>query len=195
MERTRRPRASFTTTCTGLSCSFTDASSDSDGNIASRSWTFGDGGTSAATNPTHGYPSAGTYTVKLTVTDDGGATASITKSVTVTAGSGNVPPTADFTATCTGLSCAFTDESSDSDGRIPVPLVDVRGRRRGPRAHADPHVRFGRHLLGEAGDQGQRRGNGVDHQERDRGWSERAAHRELHQDVHGPELFVHGREL
>ena len=34
------PNASFTQVCTGLSCVFTDASTDSDGSIASRSWTF-----------------------------------------------------------------------------------------------------------------------------------------------------------
>ena len=43
------------------------ASSDADGEIAGYSWDFGDGGTSNSQNPTHTYPAAGTYTVKLTV--------------------------------------------------------------------------------------------------------------------------------
>ncbi len=37
------PAAAFTSSCSGLTCSFTDASSDADGSIASRAWTFGDG--------------------------------------------------------------------------------------------------------------------------------------------------------
>ncbi len=112
------PTASFTQTCTGLSCQFTNASTDSDGSIASRSWTFGDGAKSSTSNPAHSYASAGTYTVKLVVTDNDGASASFTRSVTV--GTGNQPPTASFTQTCTGLSCQFTDESTDSDGSLPV---------------------------------------------------------------------------
>lgn len=79
------PVASFTYSCTDLTCNFTDASTDSDGTIVSRSWNFGDGTTSTATNPARTYAAAGTYTVTLTVTDDVGATASSSKSVTVTA--------------------------------------------------------------------------------------------------------------
>lgn len=79
------PVARFTTTVTGLSAAFTDTSTDADGTIVSRSWTFGDGGTSTATNPVHAYAAAGTYQVSLTVTDDKGATGTTTGAVTVTA--------------------------------------------------------------------------------------------------------------
>lgn len=77
------PTASFTSSCAGLTCTFTDTSTDSDGTIASRSWTFGDGGTSTATNPSHAFPTAGTYMVGLTVTDNAGATGSTTVPTTV----------------------------------------------------------------------------------------------------------------
>jgi len=67
------PVASFTKSCTNLACSFTDTSTDADGTIASRSWDFGDGVTSTATNPSHTYGADGTYTITLVVTDNTGA--------------------------------------------------------------------------------------------------------------------------
>ena len=71
-----------------LTVTFTDSSTDNDGNIVSRSWNFGDSTTSTATNPSKTYSAAGTYTVTLTVTDDDGATNTKTASVTVSAGPG-----------------------------------------------------------------------------------------------------------
>lgn len=59
-------------------------SSDSDGNIVSYTWDFGDGTTSSVANPNHSYSSAGTYNVTLTVTDDGGLTATATASTIIT---------------------------------------------------------------------------------------------------------------
>jgi PKD repeat protein len=85
------PTASFTYSCTGLSCTFTDTSVDPDGTIAGWSWTFGDGATSTVKNPTRTYAAAGTYTVALTVTDNGGATGTTSQAVTVTSGGGGGP--------------------------------------------------------------------------------------------------------
>lgn len=82
------PVANFSDTTSGLTANFTDSSTDSDGTIASRSWNFGDGGTSTTTNPSHTYTAAGTYTVSLTVTDNDGATNTKTASVTVSSGGG-----------------------------------------------------------------------------------------------------------
>jgi PKD repeat protein len=77
------PTANFSFTTSSLTANFTDSSTDSDGTIASRSWDFGDGTTSTATNPSKTYSAAGTYSVKLTVTDNGGLSNTKTQSVTV----------------------------------------------------------------------------------------------------------------
>ncbi|TCV92324.1 sedolisin-B [Luteibacter rhizovicinus] len=85
------PVANFSVVTSGLTATFTDSSTDSDGSIASHAWTFGDGGTSTAASPSHTYAAAGTYTATETVTDNGGATNAKSSSVTVTgAGGGNV---------------------------------------------------------------------------------------------------------
>ena len=81
------PTANFTYTTSGLTATFTDTSTDAQNNITSRSWNFGDGTTSTATNPTKTYAAAGTYTVTETVTDAGGLTSTKTASVTVTSSS------------------------------------------------------------------------------------------------------------
>ena len=66
-----------------LFVNFASSASDPDGFIASYSWTFGDGNTSSSINPTNTYQSAGSYTARLTVTDNAGATASATVQINV----------------------------------------------------------------------------------------------------------------
>jgi PKD repeat protein len=107
------PTADFTPpSCTvNVACSFAGTGTDSDGSITAYSWDFGDA-TSAVSgqNITHTFTTANTFQVKLTTTDNGGATGSVTKPVTVAAtGQG---PTASFTVTCNGLDCSFTDTST-----------------------------------------------------------------------------------
>lgn len=71
-----------------LTVTFTDTST---GDIASRLWSFGDGGSSTVSNPTHVYSNTGVYTVTLTVNGLGGDSKSKTKPnyVTVQAAEGS----------------------------------------------------------------------------------------------------------
>ncbi len=81
------PIASFTFSCTGLTCSFNGSASwDSDGTITNYAWNFGDGATGSGATVTHTYRAPGTYGVTLTVTDNGGATGTQSNSVTVVRG-------------------------------------------------------------------------------------------------------------
>jgi PKD repeat protein len=73
------PTASFTlpATCNaGTPCGFHSTSSDADGQVTTSHWDFGDqsGTTDTPGDATHTYQNPGTYTVTLTVTDNGGAT-------------------------------------------------------------------------------------------------------------------------
>src|SRR5262249_5813637 len=115
----------------GLTASFTDSSTDSDGSIASRSWDFGDGTTSTATNPSKTYSAAGTYTVKLTVTDNGGLSNTKTSTVTVNA-SGvqtytnaadvNIPDN-NATGVSSSISVAGRSGNAPSNAQIAVKIV------------------------------------------------------------------------
>ena len=79
------PTAAFTPTCSGRSCSVNaSASSDPDGTITGYAWTFGDTGTGTGPTTSHTYAADGTYTITLTVTDNGGATSSVSQQVSVT---------------------------------------------------------------------------------------------------------------
>ena len=76
--------ASFNVTCTGLICDASDTSTDAGGEIVSRTWSFGDGGSASGTSATHTYAAGGTYSVSLTAADAVGVKSVATRSVTVT---------------------------------------------------------------------------------------------------------------
>ena len=69
-----------------LAVSFSGAgSSDPDGSIAAYAWNFGDNTTATGVTASKTFANAGTYTVTLKVTDNLGATATATKTISVSA--------------------------------------------------------------------------------------------------------------
>ena len=115
------PVAVFSAVPSGLSVSVDgSASEDPDGRVVSYAWAFGDGATGSGATASHTYAAAGTYTVVLTVTDDGGATGSASRAVTVAEPPpGNVSPVAVFSAVPSGLSVSVDGSASeDPDGRV-----------------------------------------------------------------------------
>ncbi len=80
------PTAAFTTAKNGLTATFDgSSSSDPDGTVKSYAWDFGDDtGAGSGAQPEHTYAANGTYSVTLTVTDNDGATDSVTHAVEVT---------------------------------------------------------------------------------------------------------------
>ena len=108
-------------TVSGLDVVFDGSgSSDADGSVVSYAWDFGDGTPAGAgVRVPHSYGQAGTYTVRLTVTDNAGVQGTSSKSVTVAALPVNSAPVALFTFAASGLDVVF-DGSGSSDAEGPV---------------------------------------------------------------------------
>jgi PKD repeat protein len=114
------PTASFTSSVTDLHVAVdASGSADSDGNVASYAWDFGDGTTGTGKTTSHDYATGNTYTVTLTVTDDDGASGTTASQVTVTAPPVNQPPSAAFTSTTNNLAVSVDGtNSADGDGQV-----------------------------------------------------------------------------
>jgi PKD repeat protein len=104
-------------------------SSDPDGDALSYAWDLdGDGiyDDSTAANPSFTYTTAGTYSVRLQVTDARGAS-SVSAPITITVGTGNTPPTAVIDSPSPSLTWAvgdtinFSGHATDAqDGTLPA---------------------------------------------------------------------------
>ncbi len=99
-----------------LTVNFTNESS---GDISGFSWDFGDGNGSTATNPSHVYTAAGSYTVTLTATGPGGSDTAVCSSCVLVTDPPPPPPdapTADFSVSPTSgdapLNVSFTNLST-----------------------------------------------------------------------------------
>ena len=133
------PTADFSYSISGLTATFTDLSADADGSIASRQWDFGDGAQSGAANPAHSYAAAGTYNVRLTVTDDEGGTHSKTTAIFVSNNDGTDLPN--------GQAIANIDAAAGAELRysinVPAGASDLRITTTGANGDADLYVKFG----------------------------------------------------
>lgn len=98
------------------------ASRDPDGSVVSYLWNFGDGATASGVTPMHTYSSAGSYTVRLTVTDNDGLTNSASTTAQVSDGTGLQPPVAKaggpYNGTIASPVAFDGSASSDPDGTI-----------------------------------------------------------------------------
>ncbi len=86
--------------------------------IATYDWDWGDATPHGnLSNDCHNYAAAGTYTITLTITSDGGCSDVTTNTVTI-----YELPTANFTFTnvCDGQQMVFTNTSISNDGTIPL---------------------------------------------------------------------------
>lgn len=103
-----------------LQVAFQAQATDQDGSIVSFLWDFGDGSNSSLQNPSHTYSKPGTYTAKVTVTDNDGATSTAT--LLVQALPSNQPPTVNVTASPTSgkapLTVMFFGSGVDQDGVV-----------------------------------------------------------------------------
>ncbi|MFA5365060.1 MAG: PKD domain-containing protein [Candidatus Bathyarchaeia archaeon] len=98
-------------------------SSDSDGTIDSYVWTSNGAQIGTTATFSHTFATEGTYTIRLTITDDDDATGYAQRIITVnTIPPANAAPNAEFTYSPldpqTGETITFTDGSTDSDGTI-----------------------------------------------------------------------------
>jgi PKD repeat protein len=134
------PTANFSFTTSGLTANFTDSSTDSGGSISSHSWTFGDGGTSTATSPSHTYAAAGTYSVAETVTDGvSGKTSTKTSSVTVASSGGNVLQNGVGVA----ISDSVVNHQQNWTMTVPAGATNLLFAMSGGTGDADLYVKFG----------------------------------------------------
>jgi PKD repeat protein len=112
-------RASAKSGAAPLGVTFTNRSSDPDGDAMIFSWDFGDGTRTTAESPTHTFMHAGKFVVTLMVTDARGARAARSKQETITVAA-NRAPYADFRAMprsgTAPLTVVFENRSSDPEG-------------------------------------------------------------------------------
>ena len=113
----RPPVASFTVTCTDLTCSFDASGSTDDNAIVSYTWDLNKypGGSATGVTTTTTYPHAGMRYVMLTVTDAEGASNSITKAFEPSVNTADAAPVARFTSSCTGVICTLDASTSTDD--------------------------------------------------------------------------------
>jgi PKD repeat protein len=105
-----------------LAVNFTGSGSyDQDGSIVSYAWTFGDGASSSAQNPSRTYSTPGTYTASLTVTDNRGGTGTASTQIVVSQNQSLVMHVGSITM-------ALVQSASGTSARATVRIVNGSGQ-------------------------------------------------------------------
>lgn len=112
------PVAALAVSCKERVCRLDAGRSRDDGRIVSATWEPGDSSAARVTpntlTTTVTYPRPGTYTARVTVTDDAGQTGTATVAVVIP----DLVPRAVLAARCTGRVCTLDASRSTDDGRI-----------------------------------------------------------------------------
>ncbi|WP_184542888.1 PKD domain-containing protein [Mucilaginibacter sp. FT3.2] len=110
-------KLSFKGACLGDTTFFRDTSQTNGRETKTRLWDFGDGSTDVVQNPAHLYKQAGSYAVRLSITNENGCGDT---SVPVIVKVNNLPVAGfDFSAPdCAAQQIAFTDHSTSADSPI-----------------------------------------------------------------------------
>jgi PKD repeat protein len=95
----------------GADVAFDASGSSDDGAVTAYEWTFGDGTTASGRQVAHAFDAAGSYAVRLTVTDDAGATDDTEQTVVV------AEPLPAFDGPVPGTGSAAPPTDPDGDGR------------------------------------------------------------------------------
>lgn len=105
----------FDYVCRGTVTPFFNISTVSSGTITGEVWDFGDNTNTQIQDPTHLYAIDSVYPVTLTITTDGGCTASVTKDVYV-----NPLPVVAFSApgVCEGIESQFANQTTINSGTV-----------------------------------------------------------------------------
>lgn len=98
--------------CIPYTVNFLDSSTSYQGSVVAWQWSFDTGDSSTAQNPTYTYDSVSTYTVQLTVTDNNGCSASVTRNLQARE---IISAFISDTAVCPGEPVNFTNQSTPAN--------------------------------------------------------------------------------
>jgi PKD repeat protein len=131
------PLAGFVATTEGLRVTLGSTSRDPDGDTLAHAWSFGDGGGSTQADTSHTFTRAGSYTVRLTVSDGRGGTDTVAQVITVSSGTTSTTSAgspAAAPAPVAGGSASTSPTANRTARRLsPFPVIRIAGRLLGTR--------------------------------------------------------------